>query len=186
MRYAQLKEFIEQSMRMSHIYQPVMIRVLLESGGSATEEEIAKSLLSHDRSQIEYYCSIVCNMVGRILRSHGIVDREGRTYRLAGFDGLSFFFFERTPRFAIPGIGSIGHKNGEVEMLGEGRDSPAVIAMLVGDDDGRDLLWAEIALREATHSFAAAEADVHEDVLASIAHQGGVAGTPAAEQGKTQ
>ena len=71
MRYAQLKEFIEQSMRMSHIYQPVMIHALLESGGSATEEEIAKSLLSHDRSQIEYYSSIVHNMVGKVLRSHG-------------------------------------------------------------------------------------------------------------------
>ena len=33
-----LETFIRQKMRMSHIYQPVMLRVLLAQGGQATIE----------------------------------------------------------------------------------------------------------------------------------------------------
>ena len=37
-----LEDFIRTRMRMSHIYQPVMLKVLLENGGHASVEEIAK------------------------------------------------------------------------------------------------------------------------------------------------
>jgi hypothetical protein len=33
-------------MRISHIYQPVMLQVLLKNGGTATTEEVAKVVLS--------------------------------------------------------------------------------------------------------------------------------------------
>ena len=52
--YKQLENFIRDEMRMSHIYQPVMLIKLLESSGKAKITDIAKSLLSHDQSQIEY------------------------------------------------------------------------------------------------------------------------------------
>tara|TARA_R110002153_G_scaffold130882_3_gene279739 strand:- start:973 stop:1149 length:177 start_codon:yes stop_codon:yes gene_type:complete len=42
---ADLEYFISKQMRMSHVYQPVMIKALLERGGEATTEEIAKSSL---------------------------------------------------------------------------------------------------------------------------------------------
>ena len=48
--YTQLKDFITNRMRMSHIYQPVMLQVMLEHGGRASREEIAKAILDHDRS----------------------------------------------------------------------------------------------------------------------------------------
>ena len=35
--YDRLHEFIAEKMRMSHIYQPVMLRVLLENGGRASK-----------------------------------------------------------------------------------------------------------------------------------------------------
>jgi ATP adenylyltransferase len=89
MTFDELMTFIEKSMRMSHIYQPVMIRTLLDTGGTAAEDEIARNLLSHDVSQIEYYSNITRNMVGRVLRNHGIVERERETYRLVGFDSLT-------------------------------------------------------------------------------------------------
>ena len=38
-------------MRMSHIYQPVMLMTLLDSRGRSTEEEIARAILSLDASQ---------------------------------------------------------------------------------------------------------------------------------------
>jgi len=73
-------------MRMAHIYQPVMIRTLLDHRGEADDEQIAKDLLSHDRSQIEYYQQITRNMVGRVLRRHDVVEKEGKKYRLVGFE----------------------------------------------------------------------------------------------------
>jgi len=60
-------------MRMSHVYQPVMLMTLLQNGGNCHQTDIAKALLSYDISQAEYYTQIVNKMVGRVLRSHGIV-----------------------------------------------------------------------------------------------------------------
>ncbi len=66
----ELLDFIRNRMRMSHIYQPVMLRVLLESSGSATERQIAEAISSEDPSQVEYYEKITRDMVGRVLRRH--------------------------------------------------------------------------------------------------------------------
>jgi len=71
---------------MSHIYQPVMLEVLLTRGGQATTRDIAAAFLTHDVSQLEYYEQTVKKMPGRVLASHGIVQREGDTFALA--DGL--------------------------------------------------------------------------------------------------
>lgn len=83
----ELASYITKAMRMSHVYQPVMLRVLLENEGEASIAEIAKALLSHDRSQVEYYELRTKNMVGRVLTQNGIVEpiRDGRKitgYRL--------------------------------------------------------------------------------------------------------
>jgi ATP adenylyltransferase len=44
MQYKELAEFIEVKMRMSHIYQPVMLMNLLENEGKCHENNIAKNL----------------------------------------------------------------------------------------------------------------------------------------------
>jgi len=77
-----LEDFIAEKMSMSHIHQPAMLRVLLENGGEASVEEIAKPFLLHDISQVEYYSMRTNNMVGRVLRDHGIVRpvKKGRHY----------------------------------------------------------------------------------------------------------
>ena len=80
--YSRLLDFISRDMRMSHVYQPVMLRVLLENEGQASRSTIAKAFLAEDRSQIEYYEAIVRNMPGRVLGRHGIVERVGLDYRL--------------------------------------------------------------------------------------------------------
>jgi ATP adenylyltransferase len=71
-----LRDFVGQKMRMSHIYQPVMLELLLQKGGSATIRDIASAILAHDESQLDYYEQIVKNMPGRVLASHGIVQRD--------------------------------------------------------------------------------------------------------------
>jgi hypothetical protein len=42
-------------MRMSHVYQPVMLTCLLTNRGHASVTDIARSILQHDESQVEYY-----------------------------------------------------------------------------------------------------------------------------------
>ena len=51
--FDQLREFILHGMRMSHIYQPVMLMELLKRGGSASVNQIAQSLLVRDHAQID-------------------------------------------------------------------------------------------------------------------------------------
>jgi len=76
-------------MRMSHVYQPLMLKTLLEHGGTASVGQIAQALLAEDRSQREYYAEITKNMVGRVLRSHGVVARNGGEFQLLDYETLS-------------------------------------------------------------------------------------------------
>jgi ATP adenylyltransferase len=89
MAFDQLHEFVTRRMRMSHIYQPVMLMTLLEGGGAASITEIAKAILGRDESQIEYYENITRNMVGSVLRNRGVVERRGKAFKLIGFEALS-------------------------------------------------------------------------------------------------
>ena len=88
-RKAKLKKYILEEMRMSHIYQPEMLMTILDGGGKATVEEIAKRLLSKDTSQIDYYGERVKEMVGRVLLKNGIVKKEKDVFELIGFEELS-------------------------------------------------------------------------------------------------
>jgi ATP adenylyltransferase len=88
--YRDLKDFIENRMQMQHVYQPVMLLTLLRSGGEADARAIASEILSYDRTQIDYYVNTTHNMVGKVLRNHGIVDRSkgSEIYSLRGFASL--------------------------------------------------------------------------------------------------
>jgi ATP adenylyltransferase len=66
MKFPELEYFILKKMRLSHIYQPVMLLTLLRAKGECSEQDIAKDLLAHDQSQIEYYEKITRDMVGRV------------------------------------------------------------------------------------------------------------------------
>lgn len=74
---------------MSHIYQPVMLLTLLEHGGKSSSAAIARALLMQDQSQLEYYQVITRDMVGQVLRRHGIVDKVGDEYHLRGWETLT-------------------------------------------------------------------------------------------------
>ena len=76
MRFEELVQFIDRDMRMSHVYQPVMLRLLLDRNGRATVGDIARALLNEDRSQLEYYSEITRNMVGRVLANRKVVVRD--------------------------------------------------------------------------------------------------------------
>jgi len=86
-----LYDFIDNKMRMSHVYQPLMLKALLESSGEAKTSNIAKSLLIEDTSQIDYYSLRIDTMVGKVLRRHGLISKASRqpTYTLNGYEELT-------------------------------------------------------------------------------------------------
>jgi len=87
---ARLKKFITQEMKMSQVYQPVMLIELLRSGGTASIKQIAEAILRKDPTQIEYFSEIVKNMVGKVLtKSRGITRRVGDEFQLIDSSELS-------------------------------------------------------------------------------------------------
>lgn len=97
MTFQELKKFIIKEMRMSHIYQPVMLIEILKKGGFASTEQIAKAILNHDptqedyyKEQVDYYKKTVNRMVGKVLTSNrGITARTGDTYSLIDSEKLN-------------------------------------------------------------------------------------------------
>ena len=89
-KYNQLYDFLYHRMRMTHIYQPVMLIQLLSNGGRATVSDIAKAILVHDPTQVDYYEAITKRYPGRVLtHNRGLTERHGDTFSLKGFDELS-------------------------------------------------------------------------------------------------
>jgi len=78
----QLAEFISKQMKMSHIYQPLLIRSLLDSGGVATVRQLARIFLDNDESQIRNYEKRIKAMPVRVLRDRGVVVKDGQLVRL--------------------------------------------------------------------------------------------------------
>jgi len=82
MTYEELRDFLTSKMRMSHIYQPLLIRSLLEAGGTATIRQMALSFLSQDESQIQYYEKRLKEMSVKVLSKHGVISKEGDLIKL--------------------------------------------------------------------------------------------------------
>lgn len=77
MKFEELVDFIEKKMSMSHIYQPLLIRSLVDAGGTATLRQLALSFLNQDESQILFYQKRIKEMPLRVLKKHGVVDNDG-------------------------------------------------------------------------------------------------------------
>src|SRR5688572_18606684 len=53
--YDELIAFVDRRMRMSHVYQPLLLRTLAEAGGTATLRQLALAFLAADEAQIRWY-----------------------------------------------------------------------------------------------------------------------------------
>jgi len=82
MTYQELIDFLENRMRMSHIYQPLLIRSLVESDGTATLRQLAVSFVVQDESQLLYYEDRLKKMPLPVLKRHGILDWQGKLVTL--------------------------------------------------------------------------------------------------------
>jgi ATP adenylyltransferase len=87
--YERLREYIAERMRMSHIYQPLMLMELLGRHSPAPAEDIARRILGEDVTQMEYYAERVKRMVGRMLTDNGITRYGDGLYSLIGTEVLS-------------------------------------------------------------------------------------------------
>jgi len=77
MKFHELKEFIIEKMRLSHIYQPLLIKTLVELGGSATIRQLAITFLQNDESQLLYYEKRLKEMPIKVLSKHNVIKRDG-------------------------------------------------------------------------------------------------------------
>jgi ATP adenylyltransferase len=74
--FEDLIDFIDNRMKMSHIYQPLMLRILVEAGGSATIRQIAQGFLAQDESQLRYYENRIKQMPLPVLRRRGVISNK--------------------------------------------------------------------------------------------------------------
>ena len=85
--YKNIKNYISQKMRMSHIYQPLMLMELMKGKGKASGQKIAQAFLSYDETQIDYYKEIVKLMPFKYLSKHlKEIKRDKDKYYYDGFD----------------------------------------------------------------------------------------------------
>jgi len=82
-----LKHFLisKSGLRMQHIYKPVMLLEIINAGGKASKEQIAKAFLFRDSSQIDYYRrKVIHPMPGTRLVRDGLLEKHGEIYMLTG------------------------------------------------------------------------------------------------------
>jgi diadenosine tetraphosphate (Ap4A) HIT family hydrolase len=81
-RLSDFLEFIEKDMRMSHIYQPLLIRMLLESGGASTLRDLALRFVTFNEAELQAMEQTLKKMPVQVLKNRGWVERDGDTVRL--------------------------------------------------------------------------------------------------------
>jgi ATP adenylyltransferase len=82
MTFTDLKFFLTQKMRMSHIYQPLLVKILLEAGGLATIRQLAREFAVNDESQILFYEKRLKEMPIKVLSSHEVILKNGEVVSL--------------------------------------------------------------------------------------------------------
>jgi len=112
--YKKLNNFISKDMKMSHIYQPLMLIELLKNNGTSTITDVAKALLLKDISQIEYYENITKNMVGKVLTNNRkITTKDKNSYSLLDYDKLSQQEIESLINLCVNKISDYTNKRGD-------------------------------------------------------------------------
>lgn len=82
MDYGALMRFVREGMRLSHVYQPLVIKYLALKGGEATVRELAVLCLTGGEDTLKWLESRLRKMPLPVLESHGVVETEGDRVRL--------------------------------------------------------------------------------------------------------
>jgi diadenosine tetraphosphate (Ap4A) HIT family hydrolase len=73
LNFDDLTDFIQNRMAMSHVYQPVLLRTLIDAGGSATVRQIARAFAANDEAILREAEKTIRNMPVPVLKRHRIV-----------------------------------------------------------------------------------------------------------------
>ena len=76
MTYDQIVDFITSKMKMSHIYQPLLIRSLVVAGGFATLRQLAQFFLSQDEVNSSTLKNHIKEMLIKVLSKHWMLTKE--------------------------------------------------------------------------------------------------------------
>lgn len=87
MTVSDLVEFIEKKMSMSHVYQPVLIRALVDADGAATIRQLAQALLLQDEGELRACERTIKKMPLPVLTRRGVVESDGDLVRLTAKPG---------------------------------------------------------------------------------------------------
>ncbi len=82
MTFDELVAFLKNRMSMSHIYQPLLIRSLVDAGGTATLRQLAQAFVLQDESQFRFYEQRIKEMPLKVLQGHCVVERAGELVSL--------------------------------------------------------------------------------------------------------
>jgi diadenosine tetraphosphate (Ap4A) HIT family hydrolase/5-methylcytosine-specific restriction endonuclease McrA len=83
MTYQELVDFLEHKMSMSHVYQPLLVRALVDAGGTATVRQLAQVFLVQDESQLLYYEKRIKEMPLKVLKRHEVISSDGQLVSLS-------------------------------------------------------------------------------------------------------
>jgi len=67
---------------MSHVYQPLLVRALVDAGGVATVRQLAQVFLVQDESQLLYYEKRIKEMPLKVLKRHDVITSDGQLVSL--------------------------------------------------------------------------------------------------------
>ena len=139
-----LSGFIQHTMRMSHIYQPVMLMELLNRGGSASRREIVALLEPRgvltpcDAPMVE----LTARTLATMRQADAVIGREGSTMRTASG------YLQQRPEVAL------SHKSRLLlkQLLGELGMSPASRSNVDGPAaGGRGVRFPEVLGARPAH-----------------------------------
>ena len=77
MTFDELIDFVNNKMRMSHVYQPLVLEFLAQSGGKATLHQLATMMAAADEAAVSFYSNKINTMPIPVLRERGAVHSDG-------------------------------------------------------------------------------------------------------------
>ena len=82
MTFDDLLKFVESELRMSHVYQPLLICFLVDSGGAATVRQLAQEFALADEASVLHYEKRIKEMPVPVLAKRGVISKRAELIEL--------------------------------------------------------------------------------------------------------
>ena len=82
MTFEDLLKLVEGELRMSHVYQPLLISFLVDSGGAATVRQLAQEFALADEASVLHYEKRIKEMPVPVLAQRGVISKRAELIEL--------------------------------------------------------------------------------------------------------